>query len=693
MALIQALSNEQMQEEESEALATEAAIPVSEQITSSIAGHIRGRYQDFRNARNSEGIDTRIAESLLTYNGQYTSSKAASIKEFGGSEVYSRMTTVKCRGTTAMLRDIFLSNEQPWGLKPTADPETPIDMDEQVDGILAYEISQMIQQGAPPPDPQAIKGRRSQLVEEVKRNVQLQLQEATEHSERKLQDILEEGGFYSALGEFLIDLPIYPFAVIKGPVIRMKETIEWEEGVMVKVKEPKMFWERVDPLNFYYTPGASYIEDADIVEKIKLSRSDVSSLIGVDGYDEPALRGVLTDYDTGLVDWLDTYDTQYSDEQSKENPNINTSHLIDSAEFTGYVKGSMLLDYGVSEDLIEDPDIDYAIKAWLVGRYVIKVVINENPTRLHNYYLSSFEKVPGTIPGHGLPEIINDIQDVANASFRSLVNNMSIASGPQVAVNVDLLTNPTDANSLYPWKRWQFNTDPMGQNTHPPINFFQPQSNASELLGIYQTMATMADEISAIPRYMTGSSNVSGAGSTASGLSMLMNNASKVLQNIAANIDMDIMTPTLQQLYITVMLTDDTAILRGDEQIVVQGVAVAQQRETDRMRQLEFLNMTNNPVDMEIIGLEGRATILGSLANNLGLPGNEIVPNTKEMADKVAEQEAMRQQQMELEKRNQSAGMPPSAPGPKSGGGRVAAPLDNAQRTRSPAAINRQSGG
>ena len=40
----------------------------------------------------------------------------------------------------------------------------------------------------------------------------------------------------------------------------------------------------------------------------------------------------------------------------------------------------------------------------------------------------------------------------------------------------------------------------------------------------------MADDVSAIPRYMTGGAQAGGAGRTASGLSMLMSNAAKTLQ-------------------------------------------------------------------------------------------------------------------------------------------------------------------
>ena len=88
---------------------------------------------------------------------------------------------------------------------------------------------------------------------------------------------------------------------------------------------------------------------------------------------------------------------------------------------------------------------------------------------------------------------------------------------------------------------------------------------------------------------------------------MLMGNAAKILQTVAANIDNDVIEPAVAELYDMVMLTDTTGMLRGDESISVLGVNVAMQRETQRQRQLEFLQITANPIDMQITGISGRA--------------------------------------------------------------------------------------
>src|SRR4029077_10101094 len=166
--------------------------------------------------------------------------------------------------------------------------------------------------------------------------------------------------------------------------------------------------------------------------------------------------------------------------------------------------------------------------------------------------------------------------------------------------------------------------DPLG-NQREPVTFFQPQSNAQELLLVINSMNTMADEQSAIPRYLTGESLSGGAGRTSSGLAMLMNNAQKVLQTVASNVDEDVMDPLLSYLYDMIMLTDTSGILTGEEQIRVRGTTVAIQRETERQKQLQFLQITANPIDMQIVGEIGRARILRAISSYLGLPDDIIL--------------------------------------------------------------------
>lgn len=628
-----------------------------------LASYIRNQYDAFKNHRNSAaGWGERLLEAQRTFSGKYNTQKLAEIKRFGGSEVYARLTAMKCRGATALLRDIYLAPERPWDIKGPADPDIPPNIIQAVTQLVEMEIQGLVQAGAMAPDAGMIRDRTVQLMDAARSGSKKAANKRAKLIRDKIEEILDEGGFYNALAEFIVDIPQFPYACLKGPTVRIVPTVSWDQSNTRGVfnnqlpapparpappdasnpvpgvrQVPRMTWQRVSPFDIYWSPGASDIGDATVIERTRLTRGELNDLLDLPGFNHDAVRGVLNDYGRGgLFDNWDATDSERAMNENRENPLWNQTGIINCLEFHGNVQGRMLLEpgYGFTLQSIPDPLRDYMVQCWIIGTYVIKVQLSPTPRRRHPYYISSFEKIPGTPVGNGLPDILSDIQDVANATLRSLVNNLSIASGPQVVINRDRAAPGADMEDLYPWKRWYMQSDPFGNNQVPPVDFFQPSSNVRDLLQTYQFFSQLADDLSAIPRYLSGQGAPGGAGRTASGLSMLMSNASKILQTVAANVDRDVMSPALTDVYDLLMLTDTTGLLHGDETIKVMGVNVAIQRETQRARQIEFLTATANPLDAQIMGAKGRAAVLRSVSQTIGLEGEEVVPN-EDQIDKM----------------------------------------------------------
>lgn len=641
LGFINIATPEEVSSQERQRIEDQNQTGVDDIVVTELAAHIRRRFHDFRDHRISSGLSERLISALETYNGKYNEQKLQEIKQFGGSEVYARMTTTKCRGATSLLRDVYFSADRFWGFNPTPNPALPESIEESIDQLVQLELQSL--EGTPEAaalTPEVIGQRKRQLENAARDAAKKQARKEADKAEDYVDDILTEGRFYQAFVEFLTDLPIFPYACIKGPTLKNSTHIKWVNGKMTTVTEPRMYWKRISPFDIYYTPDASHIDHAEVIEHIRYTRSDLTMMLGVPGYNDEAIRDVLDDYDNGYLESFDTStDSRRRQEENREQTPRNTSGTIDGLEFHGSVRGEWLIDWGMTADQIEDEDREYSVTGWLIGQHVIKVHINPNPEQRHPYYVTCFERIPGSIAGQSLPEIMGDIQDVANATLRALVNNMSIASGPQVAINEDRLSPSTNGDSLYPWKRWRFIEDDAGSSA-PPIDFFQPQSNAQELMYIYKEMSNMADEVSAIPRYLTGGGRAGGAASTASGLSMLMNNSAKILQNVAANIDHDIVDRSLQYLYDMLMLTDESGALRGDEKIKVNGVNMAMAREQDRMRRLEFLQITANPLDQQIVGPKGRAALLRAIGSDLNLPGEDIVIDEDKLEAMLEQQQA-----------------------------------------------------
>lgn len=622
-----------------------AAAELSQNAMTNLAGYIREQFYMMRNHRNntSAGWSERLLAALRAFNGQYDATKLQEIRAFGGSEVYARIVAMKCRGASSLLRDVYLQADRPWGLNEGPDPAIPEEVVAAIRQLVETEIG-TIQQAGQPLDANTIRDRVTQLMTAARQAAKKKAAAQAKIAEDKIDEYLVEGGFYTALAEFLVDLPLFPFACIKGPVVRVMPTVTWEGNRAITANKPRLTWARVSPFDLWWTPGVASIEDASVVEKQRLTRADINDLLDLPGYNQDEVRAVLTEYGNGgLTDNWDQTDAERADNENRENPLYNRSGLITCLEFNGNVQGLMLLQHGVDPKLIPDPIRDYMVQAWLIGTHVVKVQLSPSPRKRHPYFITSFEKVPGTPVGNGLPDILSDVADVANSTLRALVNNLSISSGPQVVVNDDRIADNEDGEDMYPWKRWHVKNDPLGNQTQVPISFFQPSSNANELLAVYQKFNDIADDLSAIPRYLAGQ-NAGQAGRTASGLAMLMSNAAKILQTVAANIDRDVFEPLLSMLYDMIMLTDQTGLLSGEETIRVMGVTVAIQRETQRARQLEFLQITANPLDVQIIGPKGRAAVLRSVAETIGMDGEEIVP-TDDALD--AQQAAAREAQMQ----------------------------------------------
>jgi len=271
-------------------------------------------------------------------------------------------------------------------------------------------------------------------------------------------------------------------------------------------------------------------------------------------------------------------------------------------------------------------------------------VLNYDSLGRKPYYVTSYEKVPGRVDGNGVSDLCMDAQNMCNAAARSLANNMGIASGPQVGVNISRLPAGEDITQMHPWKIWQFRQSDYNDSS-PPMTFFQPNSNAQELMAVFDRFMGIADEVSGIPRYMTGE-HVPGAGRTSSGLSMLISNAGKSIKQVIGNIDHDVLTPMLERQYQRNLRYADDPDLIGDVQIVARGAMSLVVKEAEAVRKNEFLRLVlESPIAQQIVGLPGTAELMRDLAGNLNTNVDKLVPTREQI---VQQQQAAQQAQMEM---------------------------------------------
>jgi len=615
-----------------------------------LSSHVRKRWEVMRDHKRQE-IEDRLTKTARARNMEYAPSKLAEIKAQGGSEIFMGIVSTKCRTATAWLRDTLLGTggDKPWSISATPIPDVPPDIITRLQGIMQQNLMQFYAQGGDQVDPANLKQLASGMKDTAMREMKYEAEKRVDRMEQKMEDQLIEGGFVKALFEFTNDIATYPFAALKGPVPHKRKVLEWSKGVLVPAESLRDEWERIDPYKFYWAPWGDDIQNMPVIEIHHLTREDVEAMIGVEGYDEDAVRSLLSDFGTSGLEWLDRDDTELEELEGKDFDDA-TSDLVAAIQLWDSIPGYLLIEWGLKDKEIDDPQKSYPCEVWMVDNVVIKAVLNYDPLGRKPYYVTSFEKVPGRIDGNGVADLCMDAQSMCNAAARSLSNNMGISSGPQVGVNVSRLPAGEDITQMYPWKIWQFQQSEYG-DVSQPINFFQPNSNAQALMAVFDRFMDIADEITGIPKYMTGQ-HVPGAGRTSSGLSMLISNAGKSIKQVIANIDHDVLTPMLERQYQRNLRYSQDPDLIGDVQIIAKGAMSLVVKEAESVRKTEFLRLVlESPVAQQIVGLPGTAELMRDLAGNLNTNIDRLVPSRED----VEKQQQMQQQQMMMMQQQQMA--------------------------------------
>lgn len=639
----------QLLAEEEHAARARAQAANNQPVVLSLASHIRHFFSVSSAAKRD--VETRILDGLRALRGEYPPDKLAQLRQQDSPEIYMMLFASKARQYKALLGDVVLGSgdDKPWSLKCTPDPTLPPDAAAEIMHQVYEEVLQAEQVG----QPMNVSDIRTMAVDTKNRAEALRMKEARDRAcraETKLEDMLLEGGFTDALDQVLDDMTVSPTAFLKGPVMRRRAKLVWEEtpnGYEPRVEnEIEPHWERRDPLNIYPAPWAPDIRTGPLIDRHKLTAQQLADMIGVEGYNDDVIREILQEYGiNGLHDWL-SIDTERASAEGRDPSYANHSDTIDALQYWGPATGKQLREWGMTEADVPDEAKVYEIEAWLIGRWVFRAVINPDPLARRGYYAVSFRPVPGSVWGQSLHDTVRDVEAMCNAAARALAANMAIASGPQVWINVDRVPQSEELSTMFPWKLWQTTSDPAG-STAAPMGFFQPSSNASELMAVYERYSQLADEYTGIPRYMTGDGNVGGAGRTASGMSMMVGNAGKTVKSAVQMFDKRVIAPAVQRAYEHLMVYYPDPDLKGDLQAVARGALSLMTKEAAQVRRNEFLTLALQSDKVHsLIGDEGLASLLRASTRGLELDSASIVPSTTEV--RVQQRVAAAQQQQAL---------------------------------------------
>jgi len=620
----------------------------SDMIASGISGHITSCWNKAKFAKQK--ITERLLSCERQRRGEYDPDKAVDIAQTGGSDIFMMITDVKCAGAKSWIQDVMLQNSRPFDLEPAREPELPPEVKLSIIDFVRHEAEAYVMAGQQL-HPEAFRTRMGEVHDEILIRIREEAKLTAERMANVIDDQLNEGGFHRSMQDFIDDFVTYPTAVLKGPSVRKKKKLQWGPNfVPIVTNDFFREVERVSPYDIFPSPNASDVDDGYLIQRHKLTVKTLESMKDVPGYSNHEIDQVLERYAGKGFRYFEYGDQQRDNLEGKYHSRLYNDNIIEALEFWGPVMGEMLIQWGMKN---VDPRAVYEVNAWQIAGFTIKVVLNPDPLGERPYEIASWRNIPGAFWGTALPEVMKDVQIMCNASARALANNMGIGSGPQVEVAVDRLADGEDLTQMYPWKIWQTTSDKTGGN-QPGVRFFMPEMKAAELMGIYNQFAKQADEVTGIPNYVYGGSSGSGAGRTASGLSMLMDNAAKGIKSAVSQVD-KVVEMVVRRFYIHNMMYNPDQYIKGDFKVIPRGAMGLLAREAIQVRRNEFLAATNNPVDLNIVGPEGRAYLLRELAKGLQMDTDKLVPTVeamrfkqKQIADAIAVVQQQPQQQQQL---------------------------------------------
>ena len=648
-----------------ELLARDAAEPDKphsiddQQGLTALAGHIRHAWGNAKLAK--QRIDLKLLACLRARRGIYGAADIAASSASGMNLVWADLTETKCRAASAWIREIVMPvGEQPWGFDPTPIPELPRKIQEGIVQKAITQAQQVMQQnaqaGGMPMGRDEFRDLAVQLGDkmrdEAEKAVQAEAGKRAKRMERQIADRLDQGDYEKAIDGFVEDFVTYPAAILKGPIYKRKKRLEWGAGWKPLVDDgPVQTWERVSPFDVYPSPNTYSPQKGDFIERIRFQRSELYDLKDLPGYKNDQIDSALLDYSNGhLEGWLWTEAERQRLEQESLYMWISPPGVIDALSYWGSVPGWKLMSWGIMSEngKMLDETREYECNVLLCGRYILYAALNTNPLGSRPYRKACYDEMPGAFWGRSIPDLCMTSQKMCNGIASALADNVAMASGPMVWVHADRFADGEDTQSIFPWRLWQLKSD-ASQGVNPGIGFFQPNMNADVLMATYEKWEIRADDATGIPRYTYGNERAGGSADTATGLSMLMNNAAKGLRRAIGSIDLNVISMTIYDTFVNEMLYNPDQSIKGDCIVVPRGAAAILIKESAQQRRMQFLQITTaNPIIAQLLGPKYIMNMVRDVASAMELP-EDSVPTPEEVdqksqADAQAAQDAQKQQ-------------------------------------------------
>lgn len=619
-----------------------------------LVSFVKERFQRAKNKRLQD--EQRWLMCYKNFRGQYDDDVKFTDTE--KSQAFIKITKTKVLAAYAQIVDILLAgNKFPIGVEQSKipegiaesvhiDPKEPTPSTASPTGGSTVARPQITEALGP------LKDKLSQVQDKLQPGPGLTptsftwepAKDAAKLMEKKIQDQLDEAQADKSLRSFTFEMCLLGTGVMKGPLARDKEYPRWTaDGEYSPTIKQVADIEAVSVWDSYPDPDAINMADAEyFIQRHRMSKSQLRALKKRPYFREDSIE-------LAIKDGFD-YEEQYWERTIKDY--VNRPTVIERFEVLEYwgtadkdfeeITNMKLPKQYAGRDQVQ-------VNVWICNGQLLRVVFNPfTPARIP-YHSCPYELNPYSFFGIGIAENMEDTQLLMNGFMRQAVDNSVLSGNVILEVNETNLV-PGQDMKLYPGKVFRTQGQP-GQS----IWSTKIDNHVQDTLAMFDKARQLADEATGMPSYAHGQGGIQGIGRTASGMSMLMGAAAQNIKAVVRNIDDYLLVPLGKDIFAFNMQFDFDKDFIGDLEIVARGTQSLMRNEIRSQKLLQFLQLTNNPVDGP---WAKRDYLLRELAESLDLEADKAVNDPRE-----AGLQAMMMQQMML-----AQGIDPNKQGSQGGG-------------------------
>lgn len=559
------------------------------------AADLQARWQGYREARRSE-IEQEWLAALRAVKGEYSPEQQAIIKENESlSDIYIKITATKVNTAYARLVDMLFQNADSfWDVVPQPIAELPKAVRQHLRMKATQELLRF------PVSPEDRNGLINERFEELKQHVTNDAMESASRSalamKKQIKEYLINADGLNHLKLATREMVTLGTGVLKVATLAIRTHEKWEsEGEQFALKQKQSVEPEIKSVSCFDTFPDPYSSDCahpnDVFIRHVLTQHQMKELAETPGFDAQVIEEILYQAPEGNHEPLD-YERELRHINDANEPMV-TSRRYDVLEYWGPVNGEKLKQYGIEG--VEN-NAEYQANIWTCNSRVIMARLNPLKPESIPYKFIPYEKVLHRFWGVGIAKMMDDSQDVINATGRALLDNAALTSGIMLQLDAAKLPDGVsleEAKKIHPNKVWVYDST---QSDGPMINAITLQSNQNELMGIFELFRRFVDEETSLPSYTHGE-QTQNLNKTASGMSMLMTAANVSMKSVVKNIDEYGIRPLIESLYHFAMRWSEIdAAKRGDLDILPMGSSALVAKELHSQRMLQAMQVADHPV-------------------------------------------------------------------------------------------------